>query len=473
LRQSTLGFSEKFNCQVKGRNPFRAEFSLCNPGLKQPGVLGRYNFAVRRCVRPFLLSSPPMTAAESTLANTGSLVEPRRWRVLTLLSLAILLGMSLWFSGSAVVPALTKEWRLTESEVSWISIAVQFGFVAGTLISAIFNLSDIISARHLFVVSSLAGALANASFGLFAEHSGPAIALRFLTGLFLAGVYPPGMKVMATWFKQRRGMALGVLVGALTLGKATPYLVNAVGSANWRTNILVVSVLAVLGSAIVLLFVTDGPYALPRATFDLKQTARIFKNRGVRLASFGYFGHMWELYAMWIWIPVMMRASVSLAGSSPQFAELGSFVIIGFGALGCVAGGVWADKVGRTVVTSVAMAISGSCCLLVGFLYGGNPYLLLLVAAIWGATVVADSAQFSSCITELGDPQYIGTALTLQLCLGFLLTTASIELIPKMVNVVGWRYAFMILAPGPFLGVAFMLRLRQLPEALKIAHGKR
>lgn len=268
-------------------------------------------------------------------------------------------------------------------------------------------------------------------------------------------------------------MALGFLVGALTLGKATPYLVNAVGSTNWRTNVLFVSALAVIASVIVLLFVADGPYALPRATFDLRQTARIFKNRGVRLASFGYFGHMWELYAMWIWIPVMMRASVSLAGNTPEFAEIGSFLIIAFGFVGCVAGGVLADRVGRTIVTSAAMAISGSCCLVIGFLFGGNPYLLLIVASIWGATVVADSAQFSSCITELGDPQYIGTALTLQMCLGFLLTTVSIELIPRMVNLVGWRYAFMILALGPFMGVAFMLRLRQLPEAVTIAHGRR
>src|SRR4029078_5179450 len=208
-----------------------------------------------------------MATAQPTFNNTITADEPRSWRALTLLAVAELFGMSLWFSGSAVVPALTKEWHLTEWKVSWITIAVQLGFVAGTLISAVLNLSDVISARHLFSVSGVLGALANASFGLYSQTSTSAIALRFLTGVFLAGVYPPGMKVMATWFRRRRGMALGVLVGALTMGKATPYLVNAVGSVNWRTNVLFVSILSVLGSVIVLLFVSDGPYALPRATF--------------------------------------------------------------------------------------------------------------------------------------------------------------------------------------------------------------
>ena len=398
---------------------------------------------------------------------------PNQWRALALLSIAELLGMALWFSGSAVVPALSREWNLSGSQVSWLANAVQLGFVAGTLLSATLNLADIITTRHLFAVSALLGALTNAFFGVYAHQFETAIVLRFLTGLCLAGVYPPGMKLMATWFRERRGMALGVLVGALTMGKATPYLVNALGSANWRMNVLFVSLLAIVGGAIVLFFVSDGPHALPPASFDLTQIVKVFRNRGVRLASFGYFGHMWELYAMWIWIPVMIRASVSAQGGNPILAEVGSFLVIGAGAIGCVIAGLVADRVGRTVVTSWAMAISGSCCLLVGFLYGGSALPLLLLAVIWGASVVADSAQFSSCVTELGDPQYIGTALTLQMCVGFLLTTISIELIPKVVEVVSWRYAFMILAPGPLLGVLAMLRLRGLPEAVKIAHGRR
>ena len=398
---------------------------------------------------------------------------PSKWHALVLLSLAELFGMALWFSGSAVVPALSHEWNLSTSQASWLANAVQFGFVAGTLVSATLNLSDIITTRHLFAVSALLGALTNAFFGLYAHQVHTAIGLRFLTGVCLAGVYPPGMKLMATWFRERRGMALGVLVGALTMGKATPYLVNALGSADWRINVLFVSILAVLGGLVVLLFVADGPHALPPASFDLTQIVKVFGNRGVRLASFGYFGHMWELYAMWIWIPVMIRASVAMRQGNPVLAEAGSFLVIGAGAIGCVVAGLIADRVGRTVVTSVAMGISGSCCLLVGFLFGGSVWLLLLLAVIWGASVVADSAQFSSCVTELGDPKYIGTALTLQMCVGFLLTTVSIELIPKIVDVVTWRFAFMILAPGPFLGVLAMLRLRQLPEATKIAHGRR
>jgi MFS family permease len=410
--------------------------------------------------------TPTKEQAEQTPASG-------RWRALVLLSLAELLGMSLWFSASAVVPALRLEWKLNESSAGWLTIAVQLGFVCGTLLSAFLNLPDVLRVRYLFAASALAGALSNAAFGAYAHDAQTGIALRFLTGMFLAGVYPPGMKIMATWFQRSRGMALGVLVGALTLGKASPYLVNGLGSANWRQNIFFISLLAIAGGLIVLLFVEDGPHALPAARFDWKQAVAVFSNRGVRLASFGYFGHMWELYAMWVWIPVMIRASLTVSKASPLAAEVASFLVIGCGAVGCVAAGLLADRIGRTVVTSWAMAISGSCCLLIGFLFGGNPFLLLFVAAIWGASVVADSAQFSACVTELGDPSYVGTALTMQTCVGFLLTTISIELVPYFVGAVGWRYAFAILAPGPLLGVLAMLRLRASPEAVKIAHGRR
>jgi MFS family permease len=396
-----------------------------------------------------------------------------RWRTLLVLAIAELLGMSLWFSGSAVVPALSREWRLAETAASWLTLSVQLGFVAGTLLSALLNLPDIISPRHLLALTAILGALANATFGFCSHATSSAIPLRFLTGMFLAGVYPPAMKILATWFRHGRGLALGVLIGALTLGKAIPYLINGIGSPNWRYNVAVVSLFALAGGLLVLFFVGDGPFALPGAQFDWKQIGKVFGNRGVRLANLGYFGHMWELYAMWTWIPFMIRASLSLRKSEPALAEVASFLVIGCGAVGCVIAGLIADRVGRTVVTSWAMAISGSCCLIVGLLFGGSPLLLLSVAAIWGASVVADSAQFSACVTELGDPQYIGTALTIQTCMGFLLTIISIELIPRVVALVTWRYAFMILAPGPLFGVISMLRLRALPEAVKIAHGRR
>ena len=380
--------------------------------------------------------------------------------------------MSLWFGASAAAPALASRWGLAAADAGRLTLAVQLGFVAGTLVSAISNLSDVYRPRHVFAVSALLAALANAVFALATAGAAAGIALRFATGFFLAGVYPPGMKMMASWFREGRGLALGVLIGALTLGKASPYLVNAVGSADWRINLVALSIFAAVGGAIALA-VGDGPFASATAPFDARQVVNVFTNRGVRLASFGYFGHMWELYAMWTWAPVMIRASLQRSGGSPGVAEAVSFLVIGAGAAGCVAAGFAADRWGRTAVASAAMAVSGACCLAVGLFFGASEAALLAIAAIWGATVVADSAQFSACVTELADPRYLGTALTIQICLGFLLTTASIALVGRLQHTVGWRWAFAFLAPGPALGVLAMLRLRSLPEAARIAQGRR
>jgi len=380
--------------------------------------------------------------------------------------------MSLWFGASAAAPALAARWGIAAADAGRLTLAVQLGFVVGTLVSAVGNLSDVFPARRVFAVSALLAALANAAFALASSGPSAGIALRFATGFFLAGVYPPGMKMMASWFREGRGLALGVLIGALTLGKASPYLVNAIGSSDWRINLVALSVFAAAGGAIALA-VGEGPFTAGVAPFDARQVVNVFANRGVRLASFGYFGHMWELYAMWTWVPVMIRASLEHSGEPRALAETASFLIIGAGAVGCVAAGFAADRWGRTAVASAAMAVSGACCIAVGFFFGGSVGALLAIAAIWGATVVADSAQFSACVTELADPRYLGTALTLQICLGFLLTTASIAVVGRLQHTVGWRWAFAVLAPGPALGVAAMLRLRSLPEAVKIAQGRR
>jgi len=398
------------------------------------------------------------------------------WRQLVLLSLAELLALSLWFSASAVLPALKLEWGLGDGGGAALTIAVQAGFIVGTLASALANLPDIVAARTLMVIGAALGALANGALALGVSSLGPALALRFVTGVCLAGAYPPAMKIMATWFREGRGLAIGVLIGALTVGSATPHLIPAITALNWRGTLLVASALALAGAAVVLFFVGDGPHRFPSARFDLRMAAAVFRERGPRLACFGYLGHMWELYAMWTWIAAFLAASLEAHGGG-SYVGLGpsgaTFLVVALGALGCWAGGVASDRWGRTALTMVAMALSGACAAIIGLTFGGPPSLTLLVAAVWGITVIADSAQFSTAITELSPSAYVGTALTAQTCIGFALTMASIWLIPPLVARIGWRWAFAVLAIGPALGVIAMARLRGSRDAVKMAGGRR
>lgn len=389
-----------------------------------------------------------------------------------MLAAAALLGMTTWFSASAVLPQLTAAWSLSPSAGAWLTIAVQIGFVVGALTSAVLTLADIVSPRRLILFGALGAAIANALL-LTASGVGAAIPLRFATGFFLAGVYPPAMKSMATWFRAGRGMAIGVLVGALTLGSAVPHLVNGLGGVDWRVVIVVTSALTVIGGLVSEVAGSDGPYPFPKAVFDPRQAGRAFTDRGVRLASFGYFGHMWELYAMWAWFALFYADVLTAAnvGNARALAGFATFAVIGIGALGCWFGGVLGDRWGRTRTTSLAMVVSGACALTIGLLFA-SPGLVLLVGLIWGVTVVADSAQFSTVVTEVGDQRYVGTALTLQLAIGFTLTVATIWLIPLVRDAAGWWAAFALLAPGPALGVIAMQRLRRAPEAARIAHGR-
>jgi MFS family permease len=383
-------------------------------------------------------------------------------RMLWRIAAAQFLGMTLWFSATAAAPAIAREFALTPGATAWLTMAVQGGFVAGTLASALLNLADVMNARRLFAAGCAAGALANAAIAA-APSEWAIVALRFATGAALACVYPPGLKIAAGWFVERRGWAMGVLVGAVTMGSAFPHLLAwAAADVPWRPLLWISSALSLAGGAIALLTVRDGPHVTASAPFDPHAIRSVLGSRGVRLATLGYLGHMWELYAMWAWIAAFASAWLIAAGEPPgRTASLVAFVAIASGAIGCVVAGGWADRLGKARVARAALLASGACAAGAGIAFGQPLYWLLALAVVWGFAIVADSAQFSALVSEHSAHTMVGTALTLQTCAGFLLTMISMRLVPAVAASAGWRWSFLLLVPGPILGSVAMTALRR------------
>jgi MFS family permease len=416
-------------------------------------------------------------------APTASLeqdAEPAgRWRFLVIVGVGMVLGMAPSFSASAVAPLLRQEWAVGPVGLALLTVATQLGFAAGALGLAIVGAPDVIPAPRLFAAGAIAAALANLGFGLLAHDPATALPFRFATGAALAAVYPVAMKLAAGWFRGGRGLAIGVVNGALTIGVALPLLFRGLGvyaGVDWHPVVVACSVAAVAGGLLVGRLVAPGPYDVPAPRFSIHIAAAAFRLPSVRLAAYGYFGHMWELFAMWTWIPIFLLASFAAAGTAdaalPSFV---AFAVVAIGGIASALAGAIADRVGRTATTITAMAISGSSAIAAGVLFGAPVAILVLVALVWGASVVADSAQFSTAISELAPPGTAGSALSVQTAVGFALTSVTILGVGAIdpTDGPGWRMAWIVLALGPAVGILAMVRLRGRPDAAKMASGHR
>ncbi len=387
-------------------------------------------------------------------------------RQLQLLAAALVFSMSTWFSTAAVLGQLRTVWELSSAQASWLTILVQIGFVAGALTTSATNIADRIPPLRLIFYGSLGAAVANGLIVVFDNYWSAAI-LRFLTGAFLAAVYPPALKAMSAWFIKGRGLALGVMIGALTVGSALPHFLNGLGGVDWQLTMLGTSFLTLLGGTVAVVFGQPGPHGIASAPFDPSQIRTIMQDRKFRLASIGYFGHMWELFAMWAWIAAFYS---DVLGNDRQ-ASFVTFVVMGAGAGGSVYAGLVSDRRSRSDAAAQAMKASGLLALVTGFLVDAPAPVVIGAGLIWGFWVVADSAQFSAIVTETCPKAYVGTALTVQLAAGFVLTVFTIFLVPVIRDAAGWGWAFALLAPGPAIGTLAMRALGRDEREAALAVG--
>lgn len=362
-------------------------------------------------------------------------------------------GTSLWFAGNAIIADLQQSWALPEHSVGYVTSAVQLGFIVGTLVFAYLALADRFSPRKVFFACSMIGSIANAALLVAPEGITTLLLLRFVTGFFLAGIYPVGMKIAASWYEKGLGRALGYLVGALVLGTAFPHLIRSLGAeVPWQQVIAGVSIISAFGGLLLLLSVPDGPFLPKGSAFNASVFKLIFRSRKFRASALGYFGHMWELYTLWAFIPLFLLGYATQS-NQPINISLWAFIVIAVGFIGCAAGGLMSGKLGSARVASIQLLISGACCALSPLLFQAEWPVFILFMLVWGMTVIGDSPQFSTLNAQNAPRQYVGSALTIVNSIGFLITVVSIQLTSSLVPVVGVQYVFWLLIPGPLLGL--------------------